>query len=268
MVCCYSCNSIFIETLSVIHRTEALSPLKEQLGKVKIKSPIEQHMIGHGGLFRQENVEKRKVMSVREWAELCSRDEFRAPGVKDVGLHARSQNAKPKPTRRSRKKADRGSTEVAEPEAEGVKDDQEIPQDEEVGSNPIAVSPPNSTGDPTTPFPVEGDAEKVLSTEAIEVDSPAAEGTEEGDEKSKAKAKRVAQARAAMAERNALDTTFLENFNPHSEWLPPNTSSSDYTPEFCQKLERQYWRNCGLGKPAWYGADTQGMVLRSPWSCL
>lgn len=221
-------------------------------------------MIGHGGLFRQENVEKRRVMSVREWAELCSKGEFRAPGVKDVGLHARSQNMKPKPTKRGRKKSDRGSTEVAEPEAEGVKEeDPELEQThEEVKSNLVVVSPPNSTGDPATPFPVDGDAEKVSSIEPTEVDS--AEGTAEGDEKSKAKAKRVAEARAAkeamLAERASLDSAFLERFDPHSEWLPPDTSPSDYTPDFCQKLERQYWRNCGLGKPAWYGADTLGMA--------
>lgn len=248
-------------------------PLKEQLGQVKIKSPIEQHMIGHGGLFRQENVEKRRVMSVREWAELCSKDEFRAPGVKDVGLHARSQNAKPKPTKRGRKKADRGSTEVAEPEAEGVKEhDPELEQaDEEAKPNLVVVSPPNSTGDPATPFPVDGDVEKASSTEPVEADSPV-EGSAEGDEKSKAKAKRATQTRAArealLAERTALDTTFLDRFDPHSEWLPPDTLPSDYTPEFAQKLERQYWRNCGLGKPAWYGADTQGMAFLFLRSCL
>ena len=54
------------------------------------------------------------------------------------------------------------------------------------------------------------------------------------------------------------DEEFLGDFDPHYDWLPPNTTSHDYTPEFCLKLERRYWRNCGLGRPAWYGTDTAG----------
>lgn len=210
-------------------------------------------MIGHGGLFRQENVEKRRIMSVREWAELCNKEEYRAPGIKDVGLHSRSQNA-PKPaTRKTRKKADRGSADVVEPEVEGkTKVDQ---QEEQLSKSTGAVaSPPNSNNDPATPPPAEGDAE------GANADSPAAEDGGAGEKKPKAK--RVAQSRAAreanMAERAQLDAAFLEDFDPEGDWLPPNTVASDYTPEFCQKLERQFWRNCGLGKPAWYGADTLG----------
>jgi hypothetical protein len=237
--------------------------LKEELDSVKIKSPIEQHMIGHGGLFRQENVEKRRIMSVREWAELCSKDEFRAPGVKDVGLHARSLNAQPKPTKRGRKKVDRGSADVAEPEVEGevkVEDENDLVLEHEgLKSKSTVVSPPNSIGDPASPIPgVEGEVASV---------EPGSLPADDGDEKAKVKAKRVGQGRAAkeanLAERAALDATFIEGFDPHTGWLPPNTLQMDYTPEFCQKLERQYWRNCGLGKPPWYGADTQGMSFVS-----
>ena len=92
---------------------------------------------------------------------------------------------------------------------------------------------------------------------------------EGGSEKAparKAKGRRQAPTRevkeAQLREREAKDAAFLEDFDPHSEWLPPNTTPFDYTPEFCQKLERQYWRNCGLNKPAWYGADMAGMCFR------
>ena len=62
-------------------------------------------MLGSKGLFRQENVEKRRIMSVREWAELCMKDEFRAPGVNDVGPHARSHAPPSRSARKGRKKA-------------------------------------------------------------------------------------------------------------------------------------------------------------------
>ena len=240
-----------------VSRTEALPPLKPQLKDVKIRTPIEQHMLGSGGLFRQENMEKRKVMSVREWAELCNKEEFRALGVDDVGLHARSANIKPR-TKKSKKKVDTVKTELADVEAE-IRDD---PDDEDQDLKDIersihhreqscAASPPDSVmdGPPATPSSEAGAAS--ADPEVI------------AEDKIKPKPKRIGQTReareASLAERAAKDLAFLETFVPHADWLPPNTKAPDYSPEFCQKLERQFWRNCGLGKPGWYGADTQGV---------
>ena len=65
-------------------------------------------MIGQGGRFQQQNIEKRRTMSVREWAELCAHEELRAPGVNDVGVRARATAttttaAAAKRTKRTRK---------------------------------------------------------------------------------------------------------------------------------------------------------------------
>ena len=226
-------------------------------------------MIGHGGLFRQENVEKRRIMSVREWAELCGKEEFRAPGINDVSLHSRSRNAPaPRTTRKSKRKVDRGSTEVADPEAESESTPKVVKMEEDI--KPAVVSPPNSNGDPETPAPV--DADQTGNLELIGAESPGAADSVEGDDKAKGKNKRATQTRtsreAQLAERAAQDAKFLETFDPHKEWLPAETKNIDYTPEFCQKLERQFWRNCGLGKPAWYGADTQGELSVRHWSSM
>lgn len=228
-------------------------------------------MIGHGGLFRQENVEKRRIMSVREWAELCSKEEFRAPGIKDVSLHSRSRNAPaPRTTRRGKKKIDRGSTEVADLEAEESTPKEVNVVKMEGGIKADVVSPPNSTGDPETP--ALADAEQARNSEPFSAESPGADESVEGDDKAKGKSKRATQTRASreaqLAERATLDAKFLDTFDPHKEWLPAETESTDYTPEFCQKLERQFWRNCGLGKPAWYGADTQGELSVPEWSTM
>lgn len=239
----------------VLFRTAALPPLKEQLSNVKIKTPIEQHMLGRGGLFRQENMEKRKIMSVREWADLCAKDEFRAPGVSDIGLHSRSTNVRPK-VKKTRRKVNAVKAELTGP----VPDDIEIkdePVDDDINGGspqPAVVSPPNSTAaaSPTVVAEVDPD---IADAEPAEI-----EGVSE--DKPKVKGRRVAQTReareASLVDRAARDAAFLETFNAHEHWLPRNTKARDYTPEFCQKLERQFWRNCGLGKPAWYGADMQG----------
>ena len=248
---------------------------------MKLKNPIEQQMMGRAGLFRQQNIEKRKVMSVREWSELCSKEELRAPGVDDIGLHARATNGTAKrKTRRSARKT--REPETAEPEmtpAVRVKEEDEeyvavsigtIEDDDEeaVVANQLA-SPPD-TADATTPIPVDGDGEEHSTRHSPQSHETSVLPTPPGDDvkeevhegKSKPKGRRNPHSKeareAALADRAAKDAAFLENFDPHSDWLPPNTTSFDYTPEFCKELERRYWRNCGLGRPAWYGADMQG----------
>lgn len=201
--------------------------MKEQLNGVKLKSPIEQLMLGRGGLFRQQNVERRKEMSLREWAELCAQDDYRAPSVSDVDrTHARPAPPPPKsrPTRKA-KKGTKAETTV-EPEVK-----QEAAEEAET---PSLLSPPNSPG-----------------------------GEEEVKPKPKGSryaAKREAR-EAKLAENAVLDEAFMKTFDAHNAWLPPNTRPEDYTPEFCRALERHYWRNCGLGKSAWYGADTAGSLF-------
>ncbi|KAG5646780.1 hypothetical protein DXG03_002156 [Asterophora parasitica] len=228
---CWGSKSGIVKIIPPKEWTEALPDLKEQLANVKIQTPIEQHMLGRGGLFRQENMEKRKLMSVREWAELCAKDEFRAPAVTEVGLHARSANVKPR-TRKTRKK------EIIKAESAGP--DLGVVKEEPVDRDAAVLSPPNSVGNPLSPE----------TDDALE-------------SKPKAK-KRIAATKeareAALAGRAVKDRDFVEAFNPHQDWLPHDTKASDYTREFCQMLERQYWRNLGLGKPAWYGADSQGSL--------
>ncbi|TFK68895.1 JmjC-domain-containing protein [Pluteus cervinus] len=215
--------------------TVGLPPLKEQLRQVKIKTPIEQHMLGSSGLFRQENMEKRKIMSVCEWVELCSKDEFRAPGVSEVGLHGRGL-ARPR-TKRTRNRT--------EPTKEAIV--KEEPLDDHT---PIAdglqqvLSPPASDGTPGEDKP----------------ETTAHMGLAAGSKRKRQPQTRAAR-EASLAQRTIRNNEFLDTFDPHSDWLPPDTEASDYTLEFCQKLERHYWRNCSLGKPAWYGADTQGSLF-------
>ncbi|KAF9260334.1 JmjC-domain-containing protein [Marasmius fiardii PR-910] len=217
-------NSGIIKVIPPQEWKNSLPPLREQLSSVEIRTPIEQHMLGQAGLFRQQNFEKRKTMSVREWAELCGQDEYRAPGVGEVGLHARA-NVKAKARTKTRK-ATTAKAETVEPSID------------EDGQVHIKEEPVDAAGAGDAPYGEE--------------------------QKPKTKGRRQPQTKqtkeARLAERTEKDKTFLETFDPHTHWLPPETKPEDYTPEFCAKLERHYWRNCGLGRPPWYGADTQGSL--------
>lgn len=250
--------------------------MKDQLVNVKIRSPIEQHMLGRGGLFRQENVEKRRVMSVREWAELCNKEDFRAPGLDDIGLHSRSARVGSRPTRRARPRAASCKVESIEPEEiphPGVKEEHgesstDMLVDESRGEY---MSPPTSVGNPrsptadvdppptNTPSQANGGDDADAEDDGDHLADVDADRTEEKP-KQRGKRTQTREAREAqLARRAAKDAAFIQVFDSNKDWLPPGTTPDDYTTEFCQKLERQYWRNCGLGRPSWYGADMQGI---------
>lgn len=176
---------------------------------MQIKAPIEQLMLGQAGLFRQQNMEKRKTLSVREWAEFCAQPEFRAPSIEEVGIHTRT-NVKVK-ARKTRKSKLAAST-------DNIEED-------------LLDEPRSHSGTPAVV-----------------------------DENVKTKKKQVTKLtkEEKEAERTEKDASFFETFDPAQDWLPFGTKPEDYTPEFCARLERHYWRNLGLGKAPWYGADTQG----------
>jgi len=177
-------------------------------------------MIGSAGQFRQENVVKRKAMSIREWVEKCSLDDYRAPGVFE--LEGRSG------TSGKLRRSKRGMLDDETPQVVRAEEPQERTLDLGVDATihhhhhePVPASLPK----PKAP-------KQARTKETREL---------------------------AAAEKAARDDEFLDTFDPDTAWLPLDTKASDYTSEMCRSLERKYWRSCGIGKAPWYGADTQGI---------
>ncbi|KAH9986867.1 JmjC domain, hydroxylase-domain-containing protein [Russula vinacea] len=269
---CWGMRSGIVKVIPPKQWSDSLPPLNPQLANVKLRNPIEQHMLGHGGLFRQQNVEKRRVFSVREWAELCSKEDRRAPSVDDVGLHYARRAAPPPPpkTRAKRAKPDVTKAAAAGPVSTPVIDNGDVPtspkssindEDLKASSSPVNVS----TCDPLLEQPT--NVSSLPTPERLKEEEEENTDDDDGreDKPQTAKPKRKWQTRemreAHLAERAAADAAFLTSFNPRVDWLPPNTTSEDYTPEFCKDLERRYWRNCGFGSPAMYGADLEGSLF-------
>lgn len=237
-------------------------------------------MLGHGGLFRQQNVEKRRVFSVREWAELCNKEDRRAPSVDDIGLHYARRNAPPPPPKSRAKRGERSKPDVTNAAAAGpvstVVTEVDNPNPTSNGDVPTPPKSPSNNGDLKVPNSPENlsSCEPLLEQSTNVSSLPTPERLKEEEEENtdddegrdskpqSAKPKRKWQTRemrdAHLAERAAADAAFLKSFNPHTDWLPPNTGLEDYTPEFCKDLERRFWRNCGFGAPAMYGADMEG----------
>jgi hypothetical protein len=59
---------------------------RRTLSNVQIRNPIQQNMMGNGGVFRQTNIEKNKSrpLSVREWFEKCGQDKFAGPMPREI----------------------------------------------------------------------------------------------------------------------------------------------------------------------------------------
>ena len=185
-------------------------------------------------------------MSVREMVRVVCKDDLRAPGVDDVELKAAADSVGERRARRRKRSAAKDTAQVvkeeheheklvsleASPDTDAEGKEQTVPPlapiDEDDADLSQYCSSPSTAADPTL-APKNG------------------------------RAGQLTQEREASKARHAhRDEEFLGDFDPHSDWLPPNTTSHDYTPEFCLKLERRYRRNCGLGRPVWYGADTAG----------
>ncbi|KAG8875366.1 hypothetical protein FRB97_005178 [Tulasnella sp. 331] len=185
--------------------SDALPPVNPLLPTLKLKHPIEQHMIGQSGLFRQNNVEKRKKHTLKDWVELCNHSDRRAPTIKDGQVKKRAVEARaPRKTRAGKKVKEEAVEEGPEPEHQ----------------NRLSV-PSAETPDP----------EHVTA--------------------------KAASPRSDVPP----DDTFYNDFDPRVSWLPEDTHPEDYTPEACRELERIFWRTCGIGIPAQYGADMAGSLF-------
>ncbi|KAH7101174.1 JmjC domain, hydroxylase-domain-containing protein, partial [Auriculariales sp. MPI-PUGE-AT-0066] len=207
--------------------TTGLPSVVPQLGAVRVSKPIEQDVLGSAGLYRVQNIEKNRQMSVREWHELCQRHEHRAPSLQDADRPTRVVVAAAKTPRRSRNSKAKEVTPAASESAMELDPD---PADDDNDAAP-ALDPEADTDAPTTP------ARKGRRTQRERLDAKA-----------------------------SLDAQFLSEFAPHTAWLPPGTAAHDYTPDACRTLERMFWRSLGISRPAWYGADSAGSLFTSSTS--
>jgi len=86
-----------------------LPPLDDRVKNIKLKNAIEQQFAGSGGVFRQTNLEKRRVYSLPEWREVCESTDHQPPvrrgEVRTAGYTVGKRKVKPKKS--SRKKVKR-----------------------------------------------------------------------------------------------------------------------------------------------------------------
>ncbi|KAG8808761.1 hypothetical protein FRC17_003793, partial [Serendipita sp. 399] len=245
---------------------EGLPDARPFLEDIKIRHPIEQNMVGISGIFRQQNIEKRRVYSLREWFEVGMSEDFRSPGKEEVYRDRSKMQVRKgrlsKITGESRKTSEApgfdnetsGGQENRNVTLKSGKKDGDSKVDRQRHS-PSAPSKgheyPHEDGDDT-------------EEEKLEIHNPLPSADEEAirlaKEQKASLAKERKAARAAL--RSDLDSSFISTFDPTKAWIPPGSEAEDFSsPEFAAALERLYWRNCGVGKPAMYGADMPGSLF-------
>ncbi|KAG8892637.1 hypothetical protein FRB99_002560, partial [Tulasnella sp. 403] len=206
--------------------SDALPPVKDLLPNLKLRHPIEQHMMGQGGLFRQNNVEKRRVLSLKDWAQLCAKDELKPYPIKDGQVQTRglSRSTVTRKQRNSKK----------------------VKKEDGCELHPDESSQIDASGTPRAPEANVTSSDHAAGGGNVSLDL---EGLPSGNVASPSKPK------------EDKDDPFYAEFDPRTSWLPEGTSADDYTPETCREIERVYWRTCGLGTPAQYGADMAGSLF-------
>lgn len=212
---------------------DALPPItKQSLADVRIKSPIQQNMLGKAGLFRVTNVEKNKAkpFTVQQWYEKCMDKKHAAPGPKELDrtLDRDSKEAKEKRAAEQAamkaKRQERKEKLLAKRKAQGVQADSDRDADDIELVPPLVPHSPHS----------QSSADPIATTPEAEPIDP-----------------------------------FYHNFDPETAWLPKDTRPEDYTAEACLNLEKRLWKSLMTREPSWYGADLQGSLFvdkETPWN--
>lgn len=264
----------------------------QALADVRIRSPIQQNMLGQAGLFRATNVEKNKnrPLSVKEWFDKSRHAKFQGPGPKDVDMTldrdsaaVRSRRAEEEKERKKKKeilrekrkaalvrKAERLAQQQAGKEGTAETHGEEVDMDNDQGSTVVA----ESIKEESNHVNVGGDEPPVPPLDPSTHHSPQSSADDSAKTPESNQIDPLDQV-AAATEGIETDTlspktdTWYDHFDPATAWLPKDTVPEDYTPEACANLERKFWKTMGLGEPSWYGADLQGTLFpdpNTPWN--
>ncbi|KZO99524.1 JmjC-domain-containing protein [Calocera viscosa TUFC12733] len=125
---------------------DSLPSVAPQLADIRLRNPIAQEMIGSAGLFRQSNIERRKTYSVREWVEMCDKEESRTPSPSATLKKERSEK------KESQKKRKRRRVQETDVEDEDAREEKEVERGVELLPDGHQQAPPtpDSLPDPAT----------------------------------------------------------------------------------------------------------------------
>ncbi|GAA5970325.1 hypothetical protein JCM11641_001664 [Rhodosporidiobolus odoratus] len=295
----YGLRSGIVKVIPPKEWTASLPSTEAPLRDIRLREPIEQHMMGSQGLYRVTNVAKSRIYNPAQWKDLSTREKWEAPDLKgEKGRGERSERSSVSEKVRRRREANAKSKgkgkkkeeeeeELDEEEADGA-DDEEDEDDDDYGApkkgrrTPAKAAPKKGKAKgTTTDSPVVGvgtlaEGEDVKMAEAL---SPSVSGTPAPSTSASLRASPAPSVASttttgntsAPAPEKKKSKTALGRAEPsEAEWnafkekfeeLPHGMKKEDYTVELMREFERRYWRTLTFGEAPIYGADMAGSLF-------
>ncbi|KAL1410221.1 hypothetical protein Q8F55_004226 [Vanrija albida] len=254
----------------------------QQLSELQIRSPIEQRMVGTGGVFVQQNIERlrgRGGLAIHEWFDKCAQEKYQTPNPKEIVTRTQDRDSKEAKARlaaeAARVKAEKAERKAKRDAAAQRKEERRrraatsATTKAEEGSAEDAETKPVVDAAAADPVP------SVAASPAIheEVDDLPALEVASHTSRSTAEPLATTPDSATMAveteEPRKPVNPFYETADLHKDWLPSDATQEDFTVQGCANLERKFWRTLGQGSNSWYGADLAGSLFAEedyPWN--
>ncbi|GAA5908962.1 hypothetical protein JCM5296_006834 [Sporobolomyces johnsonii] len=259
----YGLRSGIVKVIPPKEWSESLPSVLPPLRNIRLREPIEQHMMGSQGLYRVTNVAKTRIWNAAQWKDTAVMDKWDAPDVlKEREKGDRSERSTKSTTassaagtkearkKREREKEEKRKEEDADADGESDDDDDGDEQTPKKGRRTPArkvKAESKSTKGKGKETDVEmADASKPASTSASAAASPAPA------------AKKKRQSNLQRAEPTEEEwAAFCAKFDE----LPHGMKKEDYSVEMMRDFERRYWRTLTFGEPPMYGADMAGSLF-------
>ncbi|GAA5828560.1 hypothetical protein JCM11251_000850 [Rhodosporidiobolus azoricus] len=225
-----------------------LPPLRD----IRLREPIEQHMMGSQGLYRVTNVAKTRIWNAAQWKDLAVRDKWDGPDLrkeKEKGERSERKVLTRKEKMEEKEKEREKREKEKEEEADGELDEEDEDEEDEMGEG-------SSKKGRRTPAKKAAKGKEASPDE--EGDTPM--GTPSASNPTSAVPPN-AKKRLTNLERAAPSDAEWAAFSAKFEELPHGMKKEDYTVEAMRDFERRYWRTLTFGEPPMYGADMAGSLF-------
>lgn len=238
-------------------RRDTLPPLDERVKEVRLKNAIEQQFAGSGGVFRQTNIEKRRVYNLPQWRENCESTDHQPPARRGEVRMAGHTVGKRKP---KAKKSNLQKLTSPTPARESVPPPASDPSETaEVSSEQPQLPSPEHSSEEDHPPAIEEtvSAPVVDAVGAMDVDPPIAQPINRPSSPRSPHTRK----RKRVASNDPNSDTDQANTDPDFQNFDYRIyNASEYTVERCKELERIYWKTITFNNPM-YGADMPGSLF-------
>ncbi|GAA6063528.1 hypothetical protein JCM10212_006701 [Sporobolomyces blumeae] len=268
----YGLRSGIVKVIPPKAWSDSLPSVLPPLRDIRLKEPIEQHMMGSQGLYRVTNVAKSRIWNAAQWKETATMDKWDAPDLvaesKKGERSERSTKSTSAATEAKKRKlaaaAAAGKKKAeAEKEADGEFDADEEEEGDDASPRKGRRTPAKKAGNAGTPKgkgKAKSDAhdgDKVDGENASGPSGVAPSSTaESAPAPPPAKKKRLTNLQRAEPSEEEWKA-FSDKFDE----LPHGMKKEDYTVEMMRDFERRYWRTLTFGEPPMYGADMAGSLF-------